>query len=510
VTPVTPVTTRPPVARRVLGVVVHAGIWAVLASAIAAAIFVHSERTVEIASHEARLSPDFSGQVVARMGPVLPDLRMSSGSPIGIEVQLGKTDAATLEELTSRYAAIASQPEGQIAVARRTVTAMVLAALVQGAVLGLLPLLLWTAVGPARRRELARRLPTRGGVVACGVAVALVTAVVVPFGWGRTAQPSQRWVPLADFLGPAVPLPEELDGVEVVTDATTQQSRRLIESAISSYHQSVTFYSEAAEDAAELELREPEDGETVVLLVSDRHDNVGMDKVARAIADAGGATAVFDAGDDTSTGSRWEAFSLDSVAEAFKDFEGRWAVAGNHDNGSFVRSHLEDLGWTYFDDEVLDGPGGSRILGIDDPRSSGLGNWRDERGLSFAEVADRLADAACAADEDGDRVDTLLVHDANLGRGALERGCVDLVVGGHVHVQSGPTAVEAEDGRVGYTYTLGTTGGAAYAIAIGSKLRRPASIALLTYRDGRPVGVQSITLQTNGRYDVTPWVELAY
>ena len=39
-----------------------------------------------------------------------------------------------------------------------------------------------------------------------------------------------------------------------------------------------------------------------MLLVSDRHDNIGMDQVARAVADAGGATAVFDAGDDTSTG----------------------------------------------------------------------------------------------------------------------------------------------------------------------------------------------------------------
>ena len=50
----------------------------------------------------------------------------------------------------------------------------------------------------------------------------------------------------------------------------------------------------------------------------------------------------------------------------------------------------------------------------------------------------------------------------------------------------------------------------AYAIAIGSKLRRPASIGLVTYRDGRPVGIQSITLQPNGRYDVAPWAPLTY
>lgn len=496
--------------RRLLKVLAYFGTWLVLSAAIAGAIFVNSERTVEIASHEASLGPNFSGKVVARLGPVLPDLRMPSGSLIGVEVELGKTDAATLEELTGRYAAIASQPEGQIAVAQRTVEAMALAALVQGAVLGAVPLLVWVLVGRPRRHELYAGLRTRRGVAAVGLAVVLLVAAVVPYGWGRSDRPAEQWIALGDFLGPEVPLPDELGDVEVMTDATTAQSRRLIESGISSYDESVRFYSEAAEDAESLDLRQPEEGETVVLLVSDRHDNVGMDKVARAIADTGGATAVFDAGDDTSTGSRWEAFSLDSLAATFTSFDGRWAVAGNHDSGGFVRQHLEDLGWTYFDDEVIDGPGDTRILGVDDPRSSGLGDWRDQTGLSFSEVAELLADAACAADEDGDRVDTLLVHDANIAKPALQRGCVDLVLGGHVHVQTGPTAVTADDGRVGYTYTLGTTGGAAYAIAIGSKLRRPASIGLVTYREGRAAGIQSITLQPNGRYDVDPWVPLTY
>ncbi|WP_408896795.1 metallophosphoesterase [Nocardioides sp. R1-1] len=499
-----------PAPRRLLRVLAYAGAWVVLSAAIAAAIFVNSERTVEIASHEATIRPNLTGEVVARMGPVLPDLRMPSGSRVGLEVELGKTDAETLEELTGRYAAIASQPEGQIAVAERVVVAMALAAAVQGAVLGSVPLLVWAAVGRARRRELYGALRTPTGFAVSGLAVVLAVAAVVPLGWGRTEPPREHWTPLHDFLGPAVPLPDELADVEVMGDATTAQSRRLIESGISSYQKSLEFYSQAADEAADLELRQPEDGETVVVLVSDRHDNVGMDKVARAIADAGGATAVFDAGDDTSTGSRWEAFSLDSLAAAFDDFDGRWAVAGNHDSGGFVREYLEERGWTYFDDEVAEGPGGSRILGLDDPRSSGLGDWRDQTGLSFSEVAELLGDAACAADEDGERVNTLLVHDANIAKPALERGCVDLVLGGHVHVQTGPTAVTAEDGRVGYTYTLGTTGGAAYAIAIGSKLRRPASIGLVTYREGRPVGIQSITLQPNGRYEVDPWAELIY
>ena len=201
-----------------------------------------------------------------------------------------------------------------------------------------------------------------------------------------------------------------------------------------------------------------------------------MDKVARAVGDAAGATTVIDAGDDTSVGRTWEAFSLDSVTSAFEDYE-KFGVAGNHDHGTFVRTYLAEHGWTMLDGETLLGPAGIRLLGVDDPRSSGLGNWRDETGLSFTEVGDRLADAACEAQDSGRRVATVVVHDANLGAAVLERGCADLVVGGHTHVQDGPTRVEGENGATGYTYTTGTAGGAAYAFALGSKPRRPAGMS---------------------------------
>jgi len=157
------------------------------------------------------------------------------------------------------------------------------------------------------------------------------------------------------------------------------------------------------------------------------------------------------------------------------------------------------------DGEVVEGPAGASLLGVDDPRSSGLGSWRDETGLSFDEVATRIADAACDADE---RVDTILVHDANLGREALDRGCADLVIGGHLHVQVGPTRVVGDNGQAGYTYTNGTTGGAAFAFALGSKPRREAQITLLTYRDGRPAGIQPVSLRTDGRFLAGEYVPL--
>ena len=127
-------------------------------------------------------------------------------------------------------------------------------------------------------------------------------------------------------------------------DATTTETRRLLDSVFDTYDNSKVFYADAAAEAADgSTLHQPEEGETVAVLVTDRHDNIGMDEVVRAIADAAGATVVLDAGDDTSTGETWEEFSLDSLDAAFEDYD-RCAVAGNHDNGTFVTDYLDDLG----------------------------------------------------------------------------------------------------------------------------------------------------------------------
>ena len=471
-------------------------------------LFLSGSRTIVVASHDATVQPTFDGDVVVRTGPLLPDVRRQGDGPVGVEVVLGKTEAGSPDELISRYAFIASQPEAQVAKVEAAVRDIAVSAAVRGLALGLLPLAVWLLLGPHRRGELFRGLRTRKGAVGGVLLVALPLALWQP--WDRdadTQEAEQDWITLGTFLGGAVPLPDEADGLEVRTGPTTTQTRRLIASAVSTYDKSKAFYAAAAEEAAGLDLRRPEEGETVALLVSDRHDNIGMDPVARAVGDAAGATVVLDAGDDTSTGQPWEAFSLDSLDRTFDDLD-RYAIAGNHDNGPFVIGYLDDLGWTTFDGEAVEGPGGGLVLGVDDPRSSGLGDWREETGLSFGEVEDRLADAACASEE---RIATLLVHDANLGRESLARGCVDLVVGGHTHVQRGPEAVLGEDGRIGWTYTNGTTGGAAYAIAVGSKPRREAGVSLVTYdEEGRPVGTQAVGLQTDGTFVVGDYAPLTY
>lgn len=486
--------------------------WALVAVPVTALVFLNSSRATVLATHEAVVHPAVDGWAVVDLGPFLPSFRYPSGGRLGARIELGKSSATSYDELVQRYAFIAGQPEGQIAKVSATIESLAVEAAVVGTVAGLVAPGVWFLVGPRRRRELRSSPRAAAGLLVTGaVTVALLVAVSTR-PWADDVDPLApvTWEPIAAAL-PEVRVPLEAEPLQVDAGLLTQGTKRLVESALDSYRTSSDFYREAADEVAALadQVRAAEDGETVAVLVSDRHDNIQMDPVARAVADVAGATVLLDAGDDTSTGSSWEAFSLESLDEAFDDFEHRFHVAGNHDNGDFVTEQADELGFTTLDGEVAEGPDGLRVLGVGDPRSSGLGTWRDETGLSFEEVSERLAEAACDADEDGERVSTLLVHDADYGTPALERGCVDLVLAGHLHVVVGPEPVIGDDGRLGHSFTTGTTGGAAYAIAIGTKPRRDATVSLVTYREGRPVGVQWVSLSPLGDFTVSPWVELA-
>jgi hypothetical protein len=484
--------------------------WLVVALPTTAALFLTGSRATVVAGHDAVVSPSLDGWATVDLGPYLPSFRYPTGGTVGARIDLGKTTADSYSALIQRYAFIAGRPEGQIRKVRATLTGLAVDSAVDGALLALVPPAIVLLVGRRRWAELHYAATPRRTAVAL-VAV-LVAGVLVVRPWERDDEVVEQdtWQPVASAI-PDVPVPDEAKPLQIESGLVTSGTRRLVESAIDSYRRSTAFYGRLVDASADLaeQLHQPDDREVVGLLVSDRHDNIGMDPVARAIADRGDATFLLDAGDDTSTGGSWEAFSLESLDDAFSDYDDRVSIAGNHDNGDFVTKQAARLGFTTLDGKVVDGPAGMRLLGVSDPRSSGLGTWRDERGISFEDQEKRIADVACRHDADGDRIGTLLVHDANSGRQALNDGCVDLVLAGHLHEQVGPTATTGANGKVGYSYTNGTTGGAAYALAIGSKLRRDAEVTLVTYRDGTPVGLQPVTVTTIGAFRVGGYVALA-
>ncbi len=483
--------------------------WAMVAVPAGALLFLHGSRTTVLAGHDAVVRASLDGYATLDLGPYLPNFRYPTGSAVGARIDLGKTTADSYSSLIARYAFIASQPQGQIRKVQATLTDLALDSAVDGATLGLLAPALILLVGRRRWAEVLHAATVRRTTAV--LVVVLLPGVLTVRPWDHDAAPVQQetWQPLADAL-PDVPIPDEAKPLQIESGLITSGTRQLVTGAIDSYRRSLNFYRTLTEAAPALsgQLRRPADGEVVGLLVSDRHDNIGMDPVARAVADAGGATFLLDAGDDTSTGGSWEAFSLESLQDAFADYDERFSIAGNHDNGDVVTKQAAKLGFRTLTGTVVDGPDGTRLLGVSDPRSSGLGGWRDERGISFEDQEQRLADLACRHDADGDRISTLLVHDANSGREALDRGCVDLVLAGHLHEQVGPSATTGENGKVGYSYTNGTTGGAAYALAIGSKLRRDAEMTLVTYRGGRPVGLQPVVVTTIGAFQVGDYLPL--
>lgn len=498
-----------------------------LAAGLAAVLFLTSERQTVLAGHDATVRPTLSGKVVLHTGPVLPDVRIDSPEPVGVDIVLGKTEVRSLDQLFQRYAVLAAAPQGQRAEVLEAVESMAVSAVVRGAALSLTAIaagvLLWRLPGAARRRELGLRLwavgRSRRSMAASGVVVVTVLAVGIALWQPWERQPSLQsdeaagpvagqWESLDTFLGGRVRVPDSLRGVQVRGDAYTAQTGKLIDSLMVTYDASKRFYQDVVERVSDLPLYRPGPGETTVLLVSDRHDNIGMDSVARAIGKAAGASAVFDAGDDTSAGARWETFSLDSITAATKGLEHRWASTGNHDHGDTVGRYLAKHGWDVLDGKVVTGPQGSLLLGDSDPQASGVGGAADEKPMTVPESGHRLADIACASREEGKPVATLLVHDPAAGREALRRGCVTLVVAGHLHNHYGPDRVTGTNGHTGWSYTTGTTGGAAISFAMG-KLNREAEVSLVTYRDGEPIGVQWVDLEPKGKMTAHPFVPLA-
>ena len=189
-------------------------------------------------------------------GPVLPDVRQPAGGRIGVDITLGKTDATSIDELLQRYAYIASTPEGQVQKVRGALGDMALSALLRGA----------AASGCCRSGcgccwagAVARAVPPRAPAPAPGGrpgAAGGRRAVVGALDRRRRrVVEGQRWMSLAEFLGSRGDAAGRGQDLEVRGDVTTEQTRRLIESAISTYDQSKTFYTQAAEDAAALDLR---------------------------------------------------------------------------------------------------------------------------------------------------------------------------------------------------------------------------------------------------------------
>jgi len=488
-----------------------------VATAVGLLGFFADSRPVTIGAHATEVSPTVDSHVTLDLGPVLPRLRVATDIPfgIGVKVDVQATDAADFDDLLARDALIASQPDGEIRRLHDVIIDMAADNAIAGAAWGTLAVLLtvvaWRVVGRVRRAELARILHSRprpvelrGLVVLLAMAIA-VAALLVPDRLRGTDVAPARWEPLRELL-PQMRLDPRLDRVEAASGFATAGGIGLIRTGVETYNRAQQLYDglRAAIPDAVYRVRKPEAGEKLALLLSDRHDNIGMDPVIAELADRTGVALVIDAGDDSSSGQRWEAFTINSLAEHFKHYK-VVAVAGNHDAGGYIEDTMRNRGFTVLDSKPVEVEG-IRFLGDSDPTSTGLGSADRPGKETVAEQSERLADVACGQTGD-DQIGTLVTHDPMSGADTAARGCASLVLSGHLHRQVGPDTRAADGGAV-TSYTNGTTGGAAYAFALGYTLRRPAEVTLVTYSGGTAVGLQPVLFQPSGHVEVGAYVPI--
>jgi predicted phosphodiesterase len=493
-------------------------LWLVVSVVVGLLGFVNDSERVTIGAHAATVSPTFDGQATLDLGAVLPRLRIPADTPagVGVYIDVQETDADNLTELLTRDTLIAAQPDGEIARIKQVIQQMAVDNAVAGAGTGLLVVVVvatvWTALGVRRRRELwhlvhrhERRVEHRAIVVL----VAMLITIASIFGPARMRPaevPPTQWTPLYKLL-PEVSFDSRLKSVEVASGFSTTGGVGVIRTLVETYRRSTDLYGRLKDRVGDVatQIHRPSEEEKVALLVSDRHDNIGIDGFASEVAKVGGAKLLIDAGDDTSSGQTWEMFSINSLRQHFKDFK-VVAVAGNHDAGGHVEDAMKKSGFTVLDSKPVEVEG-IRFLGDSDPTKTGLGSADSPGDETIDHQSRRLADIACDQPDDK-RISTMVVHDPSSYADTAERGCATLLVSGHLHRQVGPEH-KVVDGRAVTTYTNGTTGGAAYAFALGYTLRRPGQVTLITYdKEGQPIGLQSVTAELTGAISVGAYTPL--
>lgn len=475
-----------------------------LSAAAAAGFANHAEAETTFGAHEVTVSPTLDGHATLEL-PGVAKARLPADAPLSLGVNIQVANTNNLSSAVRSDMLIAANPEGEIDSIHREVRGLLIESGLKGAGMGILATSgLFLAI--RRGREKGFSGLQMAGTALSGIAGGVIAGLYLIPGNVHPRDNTEEWSNLAA----EVPLLKEVDNdqvqeIQVNKTAVATGAVSLVNSFISTYETAQDYYSDLAARAALLgpELRQPQDSEIVFIQVSDRHDNILMDPVARAIGDAAQARGVIDSGDDTSVGGEWEAFSLNSLNSAFEGYEYKIAVPGNHDEGHFVAKSLDELDW-----HVLNGKpeeiGGIMWLGEPDPESSGLGNWKNAVGMTVEEQSAELRKTACEA---GD-VDTLVTHDPDSAKDTVASGCVPLAINGHKHIQIGPDETVGDNGKTVVSYTNGTTGGAAYAFALGSKNRRDAQVTLITYKDGKPIGLQPVIITTAGSFQVEDFYTL--
>jgi hypothetical protein len=201
------------------------------------------------------------------------------------------------------------------------------------------------------------------------------------------------------------------------------------------------------------------------LYVTDRHCNIGMDRVIVALAQHFHISVLVSGGDDDFSGSfSFEAACTRNLAEKSQRAGMTDVfVAGNHDSQLTLdaerQQHIKVL------DRSAVEVDGLTFVGAPDPRTSRYGQGI-RPSSSAAQLRLVTAQGASTADIACSTAPPVIavLHDPAAGETALTDGCGHalLALDGHTHKQAGPTPVPVANGSTGYRFVGGSAGGAPY------------------------------------------------
>jgi hypothetical protein len=349
----------------------------------------------------------------------------------------------------------------------------------------------------ARAAAVAYRAPDRrlGRVLAVALVVVLVIGMVP--GSRRVPDPAPRIVPNPLFDG--TPLAgTQVTGVLSPLIGAAQSYIRTYFAATDTYYDQLRGRLEQLLETSEPQLPAAADGQDLVHIgfVTDRHCNIGMDRVVVALLQHYRITTLVSGGDDDFSGS----FPFESACTKNLAAKSQQAgmtdvfVAGNHDSAQTLADERDQK------IKVLDGQlvtsDGLHFAGYPDPRSSRYGTGllpssAAERAKLLREQGQRTGKLACTAK--GPVI--VVLHDPAAGRDALESGCgkAVLALDGHKHRQAGPTPIALPSGEIGYQFVGASSGGAptedsversfASQLTVGP-LNHPATVNIVTVDRG--------------------------
>ncbi len=469
--------------------------------AAAAGVANHASEETTVGTHEGTITLTHDAHATAQNIPVVGgDARIPVDSPLSTGIHFDIEHTPDIASAIQNDFLIAAQPRGEREKVKDVAHKLVLQSVLGGAALGILT----TGGIYARRRYGQSAVGEVGTIMATAGSLITIGLIAIPGTYLQQAHPHwsslEQQVPVLKQI--EQPLVSQIEISKTDLNATAIQ---LINGGVVGYIDSIDFYGPLKDQVAAVadQLRQPEPGETVAVIISDRHDNSNIDPVIKAVGDAVGATILLDAGDDFGASQKWESFSTDSLGTTFKHYKQRFVSPGNHDWASFTKEAYKKAEITVLDGTAEELADGMTILGDKDPNRSGLADIPEVEGQETSiQLGQRLGGAACKAGN----VSIAMVHSPSAAKIIAETGCVDVVLAGHSHVMKGPEKVQ---GVLGNTtlFVNGTSGGAGgvLPIALWHKLHSDATMALLTLRNGRPVGIQTEVLTKEGTVVVNPY-----